>query len=273
MSKSKDEDLLKIQVVSEHCHTIFTTKSSVILGALIGFLVLFYTLLYSGTFSPLTFWLCFFGLSGVCLYYIWKISKEHNRNLTKISDMIEKVKRGEELSTLKELIYSDKDEKETEIQNQQGEQTDKNNGGTKMAEQRLKRLDLFEVVVFGLYGNWLITFLSDKISFEKFPIGLNVFGSWYQDVCVGLAFGCLLLLFGLSVFRPDLTRWWSLFIIYMGHTASIFMAFVVEGMTKSNLIFMAIGLVLFYLTFIIELRRIKINKQTSANPSPPENFP
>lgn len=116
MSESKDEDLLKIQVVSEHCHTIFTTKSSVIVGALIGFLVLFYTLLYSGTFSPLTFWLCFFGLSGVCLYYIRKISKEHNRNLTKISDMIEKVKKGEELPTLKELVTSDKDEKDLEIE-------------------------------------------------------------------------------------------------------------------------------------------------------------
>jgi len=106
MSESNDEDLLKIQIVSEHCHTIFTTKSSVIVGALIGFLVLFYTLLYSGTFSPLTFWLCFFGWSGVCLYYIRKISKEHSIALTSISGMIEKVKQGEALPPLKNLVDS-----------------------------------------------------------------------------------------------------------------------------------------------------------------------
>jgi hypothetical protein len=268
MSENRDEDLLKIQIISEHCHTVFTSKSSLIVGALIGFLVLFYTLLYSGTFSPLTFWVSFFSWSAVCVYYIRKISKEHQRDITKISGMIEKVKQGEDLPSLKELIYSDKDEKEPKIQNKQGKQTDKNKGGTKMAEQRLKRLDLFEVVVFGLYGNWLITFLSDKISFEKFPLGFNVFGSWYQEVCVALAFGCLLFLFALSVFRPDLTRWWSLFVIYMGHTVSIYMAFVVEGMEKPNLIFMVIGLALFYLTFIIELRRIKINKQLQIPPAP-----
>lgn len=106
MSESKDEDLLKIQVVSENCHTIFTAKSSVIVGALIGFLVLFYTLLYNGTFSPLTFWLCFFGWSGVCVYYIRKISKEYSIALRSISDMIEKVKQGEALPPLKNLVDS-----------------------------------------------------------------------------------------------------------------------------------------------------------------------
>jgi len=239
MSERKDEDLLKIQIVSEHCHTVFTNKSSLIVGALIGFLVLFYTFLYSGTFSPLTFWVLFFSWSGVCLYYVWKLSKEHYRNLTKISGMIEKVERGETLPSLKKLLDSEinEDEKDPEIQTKKGEMSD-NNRGVEMANHSLDRLNLFEAVVFGLYGNWLISLLVDKISFQKYPTGnINVFGMWYQEMCVWLAFVCLILLFVFSIFRPDLINRKFLFILYAGHTLSIWAAFTVEGMTKSNTIF------------------------------------
>jgi hypothetical protein len=36
-----------------------------------------------------------------------------------------------------------------------------------MAEDRLRRLDLFEAVVYAIYGNWLISFLADKISYTQ----------------------------------------------------------------------------------------------------------
>jgi len=129
-----------------------------------------------------------------------------------------------------------------------------------MAEDRLNRLNLFEAVVFAIYGNWLISFLVDKISFSKFPVYFNIFGEWYQAICVGLSFFCLLLLFVYSIFRPNVVRNWFWFVLYSGHVLGIFCAFSVEGWTKSNIIFYIIGFVLFWITFYIELARIRISR-------------
>lgn len=141
MSESKDEDLLKIQIVSEHYHAIFTNRSSLIIGALIAFLVLFYTLLYNETFSPLTFWLTYGSFSVACIFFILKINKDHHRDLTKISNMIEKVKKGEELPTLKELVTSEKDEKESKIQTKQGEMSNNEDNWKKRLESFVDRID------------------------------------------------------------------------------------------------------------------------------------
>ena len=130
-----------------------------------------------------------------------------------------------------------------------------------MAEDRLGRLNLFEAVVFAIYGNWLISFLADKISFSKFPVNFNIFGEWYQAICVGLSFFCLLFLFVYSIFRPNDIRNWQIFILYLGHVIGIYGAFFVEDWTKSNLIFMLIGFVLFWMTFFIEIERIKIGRK------------
>lgn len=140
--------------------------------------------------------------------------------------------------------------------------------GQKMAEDRLNRLNLFEAVVFAIYGNWLISFLTEKISFEKYPVGFNVFGIWYQEVCVSLAFACLLILFAYSIFKPDAVNKRLLFIIYLGHIIGIYGAFFVEEFTKANLLFFMIGLVLFLVTFLIELKRIKISRRNTKTDSP-----
>lgn len=61
-------------------------------------------------------------------------------------------------------------------------------------QERLNRMNLFEAVVIGIYGNWLIS-LVDKVSFLKEP---NVFGVvfiGYQVMAVGLSFATLLILF------------------------------------------------------------------------------
>jgi len=137
-----------------------------------------------------------------------------------------------------------------------------------MAEDRLNRLNLFEAVVFAIYGNWLISLLVDKISFSKFPSSFNVFGEWYQAVCVGLAFLCLLILFAYSIFSPHAIRNWFIFVLYLGHVFGIYCALYIEGWTKSNLIFFLIGFILFWITFFIELRRIRISR-TRDNAPPP----
>jgi len=137
-----------------------------------------------------------------------------------------------------------------------------------LAEDRLNRLNLFEAVVFALYGNWLISLLVDKISFSKFPASFNVFGEWYQAVCVGLAFFCLIILFAFSIFAPNSVRNWSVFVIYTGHVVGIYAAFSVEGWTRSNLVFFFIGLALFWTTFVIELRRIRLSRERVNAPPP-----
>jgi hypothetical protein len=130
-------------------------------------------------------------------------------------------------------------------------------------EHRFDRLNLFEAVVFAIYGNWLISFLTDKISFSKYPLNFNIFGIWYQEVCVALAFASLLILFAFSIFRPDALSRKLLFILYIGHIIGIYGAFFVEEWSKANLIFMYIGFVLFWITFGIEVRRISLSRRTT----------
>ena len=130
-----------------------------------------------------------------------------------------------------------------------------------MAKERLNRLNLFEAVVFAIYGNWLLSFIVDKISFEKYFVSFNIFGIWYQEVCVGLAIACLLLLFVYSIFGPHAVTKRFLFIIYFGHVVGILGAYSVEEFEKSDIIFMILGLSLYVITFIIEMKRIAISRR------------
>ena len=136
-----------------------------------------------------------------------------------------------------------------------------------MAEDRLNRLNLFEALVFGIYGNWLISFL-DKISFTKFPSIFNIFGEGYQIVCVGLSFSCLLILFAYSIFRPNAATKWFIMILYLGHVVGIYGAFFVEGLTIPNTVFLLIGFTLFAIIYLIELQRIKIGRRNRVNNPP-----
>lgn len=135
-----------------------------------------------------------------------------------------------------------------------------------MVDDRLNRLNLFEVIVFAIYGSWLISFLSDKISFSKFPKVLNIFGVWYQPVCVVLAFACLLFLFIYSIYAPNVITKRLLIILYVGHIIGIYGAFFVEGFTISNDVFILIGFTLFIITFFLELQRIKIAREKQRKP-------
>jgi len=136
--------------------------------------------------------------------------------------------------------------------------------GIEMGEDRLHRLDLFEAVVFALYGNWLISLLSDRISFSKFPVNFNIFGAWYQAVCIGIAFSCLLILFVFSIFRPNDISKVNLFILYMGHLSGVSCALIAEDLTISNFIFFLIGSILFMITFLIEHERMRISRRKAS---------
>ena len=129
-----------------------------------------------------------------------------------------------------------------------------------MSEAELNRWSLFEALLFGIYGNWLITFL-DKVSFLRAPIYLNIFGFWYQSVCVGLAFFCLPLLVYLSIFKPMQTRRSYILIAYLGHFVGILGALSVESWTISLLIFYLIGVAFFIAIYVIQVIRIGIQKK------------
>jgi len=120
---------------------------------------------------------------------------------------------------------------------------------TYLANQE-RRLDLFEGLVIGIYGNWLISF-ADKISFEKFLV-------WYQPLCVALSFFTLIVLFAFSMFRPKLVTEWFGFIIGFGHLVGNCGALLAEGLLQKNdlKVFFSIGSVLFLIIYSIELQRI-----------------
>jgi hypothetical protein len=136
-------------------------------------------------------------------------------------------------------------------------------------ESALDRLNLFEAVVFAIYGNWLIALVTEKISFMRYPLVYNIFGIWYQEICIALAFSCLIILFAFSIFNPIRVNKRLLLILYIGHVIGIYGAFFVEDITnKSNVIFFLIGLTLFFLTFFLELKRIQLHR-INKQPNPP----
>ena len=77
----------------------------------------------------------------------------------------------------------------------------------------LDRLNLFEAVVIGIYGNWLIDLL-DKVIFEK---EIWIFGFYYQPLCMVTSLITLFFLFVYSIFAPELVTRRFGFILGYGH--------------------------------------------------------
>ena len=117
-------------------------------------------------------------------------------------------------------------------------------------KERLSRMNLFEGVVIGIYGNWLISFI-DKISFE-----FAVYQGLYQSLCVGGSFATLLMLFAFSIFRPALVTRRTGFILALGHAVGNYGALWAEGWTTKLHTFYWIGTFLFAIIYFIELQRV-----------------
>jgi predicted ferric reductase len=129
-------------------------------------------------------------------------------------------------------------------------------------EEILNRLNLFEALVFGIYGGWLISFV-DKISFLKYPAAFNIFSWGFQIACVALSFSTLLILFGYSIFRPNFLTRWLAFILGIGHEVGNYGALWAETWTMQLLVFFLIGTILFFIIYAIELRRTRITRGDS----------
>lgn len=130
-----------------------------------------------------------------------------------------------------------------------------------MQRTSLIRLSLFEGIVIGIYGNWLISFV-DRISFTKALVIGDTQYWLYQPIAVGFSFVCLLLLVGIGVLKEQLLTRGLIVILAVGHFTANWAAFYVEGYTFSNGFFLAIGTLLFLLIYTSELSRLReINRR------------
>jgi len=86
---------------------------------------------------------------------------------------------------------------------------------TKLQDER-DRLNLFEGIVIGIYGNWLISLL-DKITFTRVFVIFGISLGWLQPLSLFLSFFSLLILFSYSIFAPHVVtkKFWAL--VGIGH--------------------------------------------------------
>lgn len=125
------------------------------------------------------------------------------------------------------------------------------------------RINLFEGIVIGIYGNWLISLL-DKITFSRVLVLYGISFDYLQPLSLLLSFSTLLILFGYSIFVPHVvTRgFWAL--VGAGHLVGNFGALWVEGYTFKFAFFYVVGFVLFTILYYFESFRIRMDKEHKA---------
>jgi hypothetical protein len=99
----KKIELIKIQIYSENVHRALNNRLALILAIFIAFIGLFYSSFYG---KAITLEALFVGVTIVFLVlipFVLETMRYSNRELQKISDMIEEVKQGKELPSLQEL--------------------------------------------------------------------------------------------------------------------------------------------------------------------------
>jgi len=99
----KEIELLKIKIYSENVRTALTNRLFLIFGIFIVSIVLFYYSYYGKIVSVETFFVSVTIVFLVLIPFILETIRYSNKELHKISNMIEEVKQGKELPTLKEL--------------------------------------------------------------------------------------------------------------------------------------------------------------------------
>jgi hypothetical protein len=100
----RDIELTKIHICSEHAHARYTTVLSTSFALFVGFLVVFWTLFSENVLPLEAFGFGVTILSAGTLFEVYRIRRGFWQKLKRISDMIEAVKKGEELPKLEELL-------------------------------------------------------------------------------------------------------------------------------------------------------------------------
>jgi hypothetical protein len=130
--------------------------------------------------------------------------------------------------------------------------------------QRIDRLNIFEAVVFGIYGNWLISFL-DTLTLNNIEItmwGIPV--PYFQAFNLAFAFTALFIFFGYAVFRPNQVTGKFASIMGVAHIVGIWATMVFEVMTIKFGLFYWLGIGLYLVLFITEGKRVKWTRRKIA---------
>jgi len=119
-----------------------------------------------------------------------------------------------------------------------------------------ENISLFEGIIIGLYGNWLIS-LIDKISFTQ-PLrigGLSV--SWFQPFLFLVSILSLIGLIAIGIFGGRLETRKEVSILSIFHILPIGLSFYLENLLLKDLFFLSIGGIQFAIIYSTEYLRAK----------------
>jgi len=114
-----------------------------------------------------------------------------------------------------------------------------------------ENISLFEGIIIGLYGNWLIS-LIDKISFTQ-PLkngGLSI--SWFQPFLFLISILSLIGLIAIGIFGGRLETRKEVSILSIFHILPIGLSFYLENLLLKDLFFLSIGGILFAIIYSTE---------------------
>ena len=123
------------------------------------------------------------------------------------------------------------------------------------------RHSLFEGIIIGIYGNWLIS-LIEMISFTE-PLVIGTLSLvWFQPFLIILSILCLIALVAIGIYGGKLETHWEVILLAIGHFTPISISLYVEGLIIQDIFFLAIGAPLFSMIYVVEYMRAKRAEKT-----------
>jgi len=123
----------------------------------------------------------------------------------------------------------------------------------KFTEEEIEsRLALFEGIIIGIYGNWLVS-LIQIISFVSPLIIL-------QSILTIISLGSLIGLFAIGIFGGRLKSRIEVILLSFGHFLPICIVLIMERLLIKDAFFLMIGGILFIMIYYAEFKRVKSKK-------------
>ncbi len=119
-------------------------------------------------------------------------------------------------------------------------------------EEIKSRLALFEGIIIGIYGNWLVS-LIQIISFNS-PLIL------LQSLLTIISLSCLIGLLAIGIFGSRLESRIEVVFFSCGHFLPICITLIIERLLVKDAFFLMIGGMLFIMIYYAEFKRVKSKK-------------
>ena len=116
-----------------------------------------------------------------------------------------------------------------------------------------ERWFLFEGIIIGIYGNWLINLIL-LISFNSDFLII-------QTLLIVLSFVSLILLLAFGIFSGRLETKFEVIILTFGHFIPICITLIIERLFFPDIFYLFIGGILFFIIFYSEFTRLKQKKK------------